>query len=75
MTIFAENPPVKKALRKRKRMDEREAKEERARKDKPAPTVKLNFTANEDSVDNRPDSSSDEDDSPTAKFRRGGSRT
>lgn len=56
-------------------MDEREAKEERARKDKPAPTVKLNFTANEDSVDNRPDSSSDEDDSPTAKFRRGGSRT
>ena len=58
-----------KSLRKRKRQDEKEAREAEAKK--PAATVKLDFATNEDS--NRVGSSSEEeeDDSPSAKFRRG----
>lgn len=50
-------------------MDEREAREDA--KTKPPPTVKLNF-ATAESVDNNASSEEADDDSPSAKFRRGG---
>lgn len=71
LLILAENPPVKKALRKRRRMDEKEAKQLAAAKAATTPTVTLDLSGAKDSVKNRPDSSSDDDDSPSAKFRRG----
>lgn len=64
--VDMENPPMQKALRKRRRLEERDAKNAPR---KAEPPIQLNFATNENSRVGQ--SSSSEDDSPSAKFRRG----
>lgn len=70
MVLFAENPPMKKALRKRRRQEDKEEIAEQLTR--PPPPIKLTFETNEESVDTRISTTEDDDDeTPSAKFRRG----
>ncbi|GAB0090440.1 RNA polymerase II subunit A C-terminal domain phosphatase [Sergentomyia squamirostris] len=66
-SVDIENPPEKKSVRKRRRQEEAEDIRERHEQVK----LDLAFEGNEESVDKTENSSEDDDEMPSTKFRRG----
>ncbi|XP_055687148.1 RNA polymerase II subunit A C-terminal domain phosphatase [Lutzomyia longipalpis] len=65
-SVDIENPPENKNVRKRRRQEEEE-KRKRMEEEK----LRIAFEANEESVDKTENSSEDDDEMPSTKFRRG----
>ncbi|XP_055536384.1 RNA polymerase II subunit A C-terminal domain phosphatase [Wyeomyia smithii] len=74
--VDIENPPMNKTLRKRKRKEEKENRhnifQQRLNADEGAECIRTLIRYDEDNDNSQTNLSSDDDESPSAKFRRGG---
>ncbi|XP_059620259.1 RNA polymerase II subunit A C-terminal domain phosphatase [Phlebotomus argentipes] len=66
-SVDMENPPEKRSVRKRRRQEEAES-----RRHIEEEKLRIAFEANEESIDKTENSSEDDDEMPSTKFRRGG---